>query len=63
MNLSHTDATPPLPNSDITAIPTDKTAKKHSAERTQAWIAQLVANMNRMAVDDDFRKAIEKKIF
>lgn len=58
----NTDATPSLTDSEPTSA-SDTQAEPSPSAGTRAWISQLVANMNRMAVDEDFRKEIEKKIF
>lgn len=67
MNITNTDTTPPLPDSESqdvsTAALTDKPAEARPSGGTRAWLSRLVVNMNRMAVDEEFRKEIEKKIF
>lgn len=62
MNPVNTDTTPSLTDSEPTSA-SDTPAEPRPSDGTRAWISQLVANMNRMAVDEDFRKEIEKKIF
>lgn len=66
MNTANTDTTPPLPDSEhpnASTSATDTQAEARPSAATHAWISQLVVNMNRMVIDADFRKEIEKKIF
>ncbi len=66
MNTANTDTTPPLPDSErpnVSTSASDTQAEARPSAATQAWISQRVVNMNRMAVDEDFRKEIEKNIF
>jgi hypothetical protein len=67
MNITNTDNTPPSNDSErqdvSTAALTDKPTEARPSAGTRAWISRLAVNMNRMAVDEAFRKEIEKKIF
>jgi hypothetical protein len=66
MNIANTDATLHPTDSDrqdASAAAHDTPAEHHHSAQTQAWLSQLVANLNRMAVNEDYRKEIEKKSF